>query len=326
MEGLRLEWQKQAEKLKEKEIVSIYFGGGTPSLLSPDYLSEILGWLRKAPGCEITIEANPEESSLQLFEKFLELGINRLSLGIQSLDDSSLQEIGRIHSAQKAKQAILDAHTAGFKNISIDLMIDLPWQTEASWARTLNQLEGLPITHLSLYNLTIEPHTSFFKRREQIKTAMPPEEISLRLLEAGLQAFEKIGLKRYEISAFAKDGLIAIHNTGYWTGRPFLGFGPSAFSYWEGKRYSNVSNLQRYRKGENTIDFIEELAYPDNIHELLAIRLRLLEGAPKQALPEKTLVTIKQLEAKGLLLECSDRWKLTEKGMLFYDSVAEELI
>lgn len=332
MEGLRLEWERQSSHLSGKEIASLYFGGGTPSLLFPEYLSEILSWVRPrlAPDCEITIEANPEESSLTLLEFFASLGINRLSLGIQSLDNSSLQELGRIHSAERAKIAIQDAHKAGFKNISIDLMYDLPWQTEASWGRTLKALDDLPITHLSLYNLTIEPHTSFYKRRRELEKAVPPEESSLRMLEAGVMAFENLGLKRYEISAFAKPGCESRHNSGYWTGRPFLGLGPSAFSYWEGKRFSNVSNLQRYRRsllaGDSPVAFTEELAWPDNLHELLAVRLRLVDGAPKQELPFDTLAKLKKFEAQGLLQESPDRWKLTERGMLFYDSVAEELV
>lgn len=328
MEGLRLEWQRESPKLEGKKVVSVYFGGGTPSLLSPPFLAEILKWTRPylSPDAEITIEANPEESSQPLFEEFLRLGINRLSLGVQSLDDSSLQEIGRIHSAEKASLAIHEAHLAGFTNISIDLMYDLPRQTEASWARTLANLPKLPITHLSLYNLTIEPHTPFFKRKKELERTLPSEEASLRLLEAALAALDRLGLKRYEISAFAKDGLISRHNTGYWTGRPFLGFGPSAFSYWEGKRYSNVSNLQRYRKGGNTVDFSEELAYPDNILERFAVHLRLVEGAPKEALPKETTLKLKTLAKEGLLEEEPDRWKLTERGRLFYDTIAAEII
>lgn len=328
MEGLRKEWQLESPKVQGKEVVSLYFGGGTPSLLSLDYLSEILNWVRPhlSSDCEITIEANPEESSQQLFESFRALGINRLSIGVQSLDDSSLQEIGRIHSAERAEKAILDAHKAGFGNISIDLMYDLPGQTEGTWMRTLAKLPNLPITHLSLYNLTIEPHTSFFKRKEEIARAQPHEETSLRLLEAALKTFEAIGLKRYEISAFAKNGLISRHNTGYWTGRPFLGFGPSAFSYWEKKRYSNVSNLQRYRRGTNRVDFIEELSDPDKILELFVIHLRMLEGAPKQELRAETLAKLKALEESGLLEEANERWRLTERGMLFYDTIAAELI
>ncbi len=331
MEGLRKEWESLSDKLSGKTIVSIYFGGGTPALLSPDYFAEILSWISaRAHDVEISIEANPEELSPSLLKTFRTLGMNRLSMGVQSLDNSSLHTLGRIHSAERAKLAILEAASAGFDNLSIDLMYDLPWQTEASWQRTLNALADLPISHLSLYNLTIEPHTSFFKRKEQLLKVAPKPEESLRLLEMALATFETIGLKRYEISAFAKNGLHSRHNVGYWTGRPFLGLGPSAFSYWEGKRFRNCANLQRYRRAmmanERAIDFEEQLPYPDNLHELLAIRLRLLDGASGKDLPAETLNKLRQLEDKGLLLQQNERWKLTDRGMLFYDSVAEDLI
>ncbi len=331
MEGLRLEWARVSDRLINKKIVSIYFGGGTPALLAPHYFAEILSWIKNlVDDVEITIEANPEELTPALLTQFRELGINRLSLGVQSLDDSALHDLGRIHSAQRAKTAILDAAAAGFDNLSIDLMYDLPWQTRASWQRSLDALKDLPISHLSLYNLTIEPHTSFFKNREKLKKAMPQQEESLYLLKMGLEALEAIGLERYEISAFAKKGLYSRHNVGYWTGRPFLGLGPSAFSYWDGKRFRNCANLQRYRRaltdGNSAIDFEEELTYPDNIHELLAVRLRLLEGAPGENLPDETLDKLRRLETEGFLLEQNDRWKLTDRGTLFYDTVAEALI
>jgi oxygen-independent coproporphyrinogen-3 oxidase len=331
MEGLRKEWQSISAKLSNKKIVSIYFGGGTPALLAPRFFAEILSWIEnRSVDVEITIEANPEELTLSLLEQFRRLGINRLSMGVQSLDDSSLHDLGRIHSAERAKAAILDAASAGFDNLSIDLMYDLPWQTSASWQRTLDALTDLPITHLSLYNLTIEPHTSFFKKKAQLEKVIPEPEASLQLLEMGLAAFEKIGLERYEISAFAKNGLYSRHNVGYWTGRPFLGLGPSAFSYWEGKRFRNCANLQRYRRSllanESAIDFEEELTYPDNLHELLAVRLRLCDGASANNLPPETLTKLQDLEKKRLLLQKDARWKLTDRGMLFYDTVAEVLI
>ena len=180
------------------------------------------------------------------------------------------------------------------------------------------------------YNLTIEPHTPFFKRKAELQTTLPSQALSLRLLEQAIQTLESLGLKRYEISAFAREGRTSRHNIGYWTGRPFLGSGPSAFSYWDGKRFSNVANLQRYRRsllaGDSPVGFTEELSYPDNLHELLAVRLRLLEGAPRQELPSLTLAKLQKLQDQGLLVASPDRWQLTERGMLFYDTVAEEIV
>ncbi len=325
-DSLALEWEQQFPLLEGKEITSIFFGGGTPTLF--DGIGDILQRIPRADDCEITIEANPEESSPALFASLRSAGINRLSLGVQSLDDRSLQTLERIHSAEKARQALFDAEKEGFQNVSIDLMYDLPGQTEESWRYTLDQLPDLPLHHLSLYNLTIEPHTAFYKRKVQT----PGGELSLRFLTTALDKLESIGLKRYEISAFAQPGHASRHNLGYWTGRPFLGFGPSAFSYWEGERFRNVAHLHRYarhlRMGTSPIDFRERLPYPANIKELLAIHLRLKEGVDLElfALPPETKATIEKLKAAGLLQQIGPQLQLTDRGLLLYDTVAIELI
>ncbi|MGB7978999.1 MAG: radical SAM family heme chaperone HemW [Chlamydiales bacterium] len=325
-EALEMEWERQKILLEGKTVVSIYFGGGTPSLFGG--IEEVLARISRSADCEITIEANPEESSVELFTHFRAIGINRLSIGVQSLDDRSLETLERIHSAEKARQAIFDAQKAGFDNVSIDLMFDLPGQTEESWRYTLDQLPHLPIQHLSLYNLTIEPHTSFHKRKIQ-----PPNgELSLRFLMAALEKLESIGLKRYEISAFARPGHESRHNLGYWTGRPFLGFGPSAFSDWEGERFQNTPNIHKYarrlKEAESPVDFREKLPYPANVKERLAVHLRVIEGVDLELLnaPLDSLKSIEHLSEIGLLQRMGTRVQLTEQGRLLYDRVAEELI
>ncbi len=325
-ESVALEWQRQLPLLQGKRVISIYFGGGTPTLFSG--IKEILERVPKEADCEITIEGNPEECTVELFAYFRSIGINRLSLGVQSLDDRSLQTIERIHSAEKARQAIFDAERAGFRNVSIDLMYDLPDQTEESWRYTLDQLPDLPIHHLSLYNLTIEPQTVFHKRNVQI----PEGILSMRLLTAALEKLEAIGLKRYEISAFALPGCKSRHNLGYWTGRPFLGFGPSAFSYWERGRFRNIANIHRYarflKEGLSPVDFWEQLPYSAHTKELLAIRLRLQEGADLTLfeIPPETEIAIEKLKNLGFLKQEGFLLQLTDRGMLFYDTVAIELI
>lgn len=325
-DAIELEWQKKLPLLEGKEIVSIYFGGGTPSLFKG--VEQILERIQIAAHTEITIEANPEESSPEMFSFFRKIGINRLSLGVQSLDDRSLETLERIHTAARAKRAIQEAREAGFENISIDLMYDLPNQTEESFRYTLNQLAELQIQHLSLYNLTIEPHTPFFKR----KIETPQKEISLRLLNMALTQLEEIGLKRYEISAFAKKGCKSRHNLGYWQARSFLGFGPSAFSYWEGERFRNTPNLAQFHKrlkeGQDPADFREKLEYPKNILERLAVALRVLEGVciDEWQLPEETMQTLEKLKREGLLEQRQKHLALSKRGMLLYDSIATELI
>jgi len=170
MEGLLLEWQRQLPLLQNKNIVSIYFGGGTPSLLGPERVATILEWIQETcpfslQHTEITLEANPENVTLPLMQAYAAAGINRISLGIQTLSDSLLATLTRQHNAQRAIDAVWLTSQAGVKNISIDLMYDLPGQDLSSWEKTLSEAIKLPITHLSLYNLTLEPHTVFFKKK-----------------------------------------------------------------------------------------------------------------------------------------------------------------
>lgn len=330
LEGLYAEWLMQSPKLKGKKIGSIYFGGGTPSLFGPEAIRTILNWIDPKENQEITLEANPEDITPDLLKAYLDVGISRLSIGIQSLDDSSLNILERGHSAKKALKAINSAHQVGFSNISIDLMYDLPFQSLSSWEATLKAVKDLPITHLSLYNLTFEPHTLFFKRKKELSPHLPDPEKSLMMLQNAIQILEEIGLKRYEISAFAKPGFEAVHNSGYWTGRPFLGFGPSAFSYWEGARFKNISHLHRYHQkvtqNQSAIDFTEKLPYPNDLHELLAVRLRLFEAIPFTQIPPTAHSIIHALTEKGWLILHNNSLSLSPEGRLFYDSVAEAII
>lgn len=333
LQALRLEWEEKKPLWQGKTVRSIYFGGGTPSLFAPRGIGEVLRWIRSSeviltPDCEITLEANPEKSSPSFFASLLQLGINRLSFGVQSLDDQDLTSLERTHSAKEAKKALQEAHQAGFSNISIDLMYDVPNQTKASWERTLEHVGALSIEHLSLYNLTIEPHTSFYRRRKTLPR--PTEEESLFFLERAVASLESFGLKRYEISAFCKPGFASAHNTGYWIGRPFLGFGPSAFSDWEGARFQNVASLHRYsqklQQGISPIDFSEMLPEEAAFRERLAVRIRLLEGVPVSFFFPRFASLYEKLSAQDLLMQEGDRIRLTKRGTLLYDTVATEII
>ncbi len=329
IKALHQEWQLRAPFLLDQKFTSIYFGGGTPALLGPQKISHILSWMNHLPQ-EITLEANPENVTQKGMEAFCQSGVNRVSLGVQSLDDHLLKTLSRQHNAKRAKQAVWETHQAGIHNISIDLMYDLPGQTLSSWKKTLREALSLPITHLSLYNLTLEPHTAFYKRRQSIKPKLPPEKLSLKMLELATQMIEGAGLERYEISAFAKEGYRSHHNVGYWTGRPFLGLGPSAYSYWQGSRFRNVANLSKYCKqlarGELPVDYIETLPAEAQIKEQLAVGLRMVEGYHYQELPKETLYSLAKLQDQGLLTMEENHLKLTPQGLLFYDSVASDLI
>lgn len=341
MEGFKLEWESILEFVQDKEIASIYFGGGTPSLLGAEAIGTILDWTgKKNDGIEITLEANPENITKQLMQDYKDAGINRVSIGIQTLDNQLLKSLGRLHSGQKAMESVYETFDAGIKNISIDLMYDLPSQNLLTWKNTLKQVITLPITHLSLYNLTIEPHTVFFKHKDNLEKLIPDEETSLQMYEMAIEVLSE-KLAQYEISAFSTPGKQSHHNVGYWIGRPFFGLGPSAFSYYDNKRFRNISNLSRYHKQLNAntspIDFTEELNPVSRVRELLAINLRLIEGVNlvkfqnlNGKLDDETLRNLKKLEADGFItreeLIYADIIRLTKRGVLFYDTVAVEII
>lgn len=296
--------------------------------MGPEAIGEILSWINPSDA-EITLEANPEDVTLEAMQAFARSGINRVSLGVQSLDNPLLKLLGRHHSSQQASAAVLATYEAGISNITIDLMYEIPQQTLQSWKNTLKQLETLPITHLSLYNLTIEPQTVFYKKRSQLTPLLPSSEDSLLMLNIAVSSLEQMGLKRYEISAFAKEGFASRHNTGYWLGRPFLGFGPAAFSYFQGKRYRNFCDLKKYSAallaGSSPIDFSEELSPLASLHERLAVQLRMLDGVNLPDFPVDEAI-FRKLQDKGWLHLAHNKARLTEQGLLFYDSVAEEII
>jgi oxygen-independent coproporphyrinogen-3 oxidase len=342
--ALLQEWALRLPQLQGKRIVSIYFGGGTPTKLPPAAYHLLLetvysSGIEIASDCEITLEANPEDVSLQLMREFQQLGINRVSLGVQSLIDGELQLLGRTHDACRSRNAIEEVAKAGIRNISIDLMFEVPDQTLQSWKHTVNSLFRLPITHLSLYNLTFEPHTVFFKKKRQLTAQLACEQERLAMLQTAVELLAAIGLKRYEISAFAKLGKQSRHNTGYWTGRPFLGLGASAFSYWNGERFSNCAHFQRYLsfldEGRLPVDFREKLPFPRNLQELIAVGLRLVEGVNLRKfaelygpIPLGIVATLQRLIDQGWVQRSDDgdSVQLTASGQLFYDSVATEIV
>lgn len=334
MDSLFLEWERTIPLFKGRNIVSVYFGGGTPFLFGPERIKALLDEISPPSNAEITLEANPENVTREAMKAFADAGINRVSLGVQTLDAPLLTKLGRLHHPDSAVNAVYDTYNAGIENISVDLMYDLPSQTVQSWNSTLQAVTKLPIKHLSLYNLTIEPQTVFFKYRKELEKELPTDEASLEMLLMAETILEKAELSRYEISAFAKPGYYSRHNTGYWTGRPFIGMGPSAFSYWNGERFRNIAHLNRYsdflKKGLSPVDFREALPSPDRERELVAIRIRLMQGIPisENIIDAETHKTIAQLcrETDPLVRVKDDHYQLTDKGKLFYDRVASEII
>lgn len=286
---------------------------------------------------EITIEANPETLTREFLTSLREIGINRLSIGVQSLDSDLLQVLGRGHTPQTIERALVEARETGFANISIDIMYEIPKQNCISWKKTVEQTLTLPITHISLYNLTFEKGTLFHRNYKDLKKHLPTEEKGKKMLEYATKTWESAGFQRYEISAFAKqERYQSQHNLGYWTGQVFLGFGPSAYGYMDGERMQNLFPLKRYAaallEGKEPVQFREKLEYPNNMRELLAIHLRIRKGVHLEkfqktyGIDKETEKVIQSLMKRGWLEQSGKHLRLTEEGMLLYDSVAVELI
>ncbi|MBI5346281.1 MAG: radical SAM family heme chaperone HemW [Chlamydiae bacterium] len=335
--ALLIEIMQKKGLFNNKKIVSVYFGGGSPSILTPDFYRKILGKLPIDPDTEITLEANPDDVYLEKFRELKNIGINRISLGVQSLDEKLLNFLNRNHSLNQVFKALDDIRASGFNNISIDLMYDIPYQTLKTFENTLLSLENLKISHVSLYNLTFEENTPFYLKKELLNKKRPSDKTSLAMFNLAVKTLKSLGFKHYEISAFAKNNMLSKHNVGYWTAREFLGFGPSSFSYFEKKRFKNCSNLKTYfnklAKSQSAVDFEEKLNYPNDVKELFLINLRLLDGLNFEKfqervgnLPQSTLKTIERLKQDNFLTFDAPNIKLTEKGLLFYDTLAEEII
>lgn len=322
---------QQRGNLKGKRLASVYFGGGTPSLFGPHRVERLLSQLPQPT--EVTLEANPEEVTDDLMRDYAAAGINRVSIGVQSLDDRLLKILGRTHDSRRATESVHQTFDAGIENISIDLMYDLPDQTLSQWEHTLEEAIRLPIQHLSLYNLTIEPNTAFYRKRMELDRRRPDQVLGATMYEKAMRTLPEAGFEQYEISAFAKPGRQSVHNSGYWTGRPYLGFGPSACGYWEGERYRNVSNLQAYCSVTDPIEERERLDPEAHQRELLIVGLRLCQGVDLAVferehgkLPLAVIKDIQKLSAGGLVCIDDQRVVVPKRARIFYDEVATALV
>lgn len=283
------------------EIVTIYFGGGTPSLLSEEEIALILKTIKQnfsvREDAEITLECNPGTTNLEKFFAWRDVGINRLSIGLQSTSDEMLARLGRIHTFAQFETQYAQARRAGFTNISVDLMSALPGQTLEDYREDLNKVITLNPEHISSYGLILEEHTPFYEDAS-IRQSLPDEDTALLMYEETKERLKEAGYDRYEISNYAKSGYESRHNKGYWTGVPYLGVGLGASSYLileEGKtrylRFHNPTELKEYdmqEKGKNaqeaffarkkTWQEVEELTEQDRMEEFVFLGLRMREG------------------------------------------------
>ena len=324
----------------QEEVTSIYFGGGTPSLLTAEELDRLLSSVHRtftlAKNCEVTLEANPDDLSLIKLNEFNAIGINRLSIGIQSFQDKILKFLNRAHTALTAKESIRLAREAGFKNISIDLIYAIPEQSDSEWISNVDQALALDPEHISAYSLTIEEKTAFGKWSVQGILKPVDDEVAARQLEQLIDKLETAGYEHYEISNFSKPGFYSRHNSSYWKQQKYLGIGPSAHSYNLISRQFNVSNNHLYIHSlkKSKIPFeIEVLSGDDHVNEYLLTTLRTVWGADIQKLKNDFHYDImsvhsefiRNLVEKNLAVIENNFLKLTRDGKLLADKISSDL-
>ncbi len=323
-----------------EKVTTVYFGGGTPSLLKQDDLVAIIQKLRAVftitGEAEMTLEANPDDISAENLVGWKDAGINRLSIGIQSFLEADLRWMNRAHNAAQAYAAVRLAQQAGFHNITIDLIYGTPGLSDEGWMQNIETAIGLNIPHLSCYALTVEPKTALYqliktKQLENIDTEKQARHFSIltsRLASAGFE--------HYEISNFAKPGFRSRHNSSYWQGKPYLGLGPSAHSFNGSSRQWNVANNSLYLKSmeNNQVPFEQELLTPvQQLNEYIMTSLRTIEGLSLERVttnwgPEKSgqlMHAAQKHIGAGHMVFADHVLQLSEKGKLLADGIAADL-
>ena len=319
-------------------INTVYFGGGTPSLLSIDEIEDLLQVIRAhypvVKNAEITLEANPDTLSLEYLQALRKRGINRLSIGIQSFFDNDLQYLSRRHDAHHAQQCIDWAKLAGFENIGIDLIYGLPTSDAEQWTRNLDIFFAYNLPHLSAYALTLEPNSILTKQIDLGKTLPINEDDALRDYDILCRRAEKEGFLHYEISSFCQRGMHSKHNASYWFGTPYIGFGPSAHSYDGTARQWNVASVEKYLDARLWDAGRETLTPEQRYDEYVMLRLRTHWGIDLKWLKSKmgerfSAYCEKQAQSlinEGKITQTREFLYLDDRQMLFADGVAEHLM
>lgn len=343
MQALGREIELWGERLNRPEVQTVYIGGGTPNLLAPGEVERIMSRLRKSfrleSGLEASMEANPEaHASPEYFRALMGLGINRISLGVQSLDDGQLKFLGRGHSARQARDAFANARAAGLANLGLDLMWGLPGQRSRNWLETLKSVvKTMKPEHLSCYNLTVEPGTPLENTLQTGRAELPGDSEQARMFVHGAEFLESEAYLQYEISNFARMGYSCRHNMGYWEGRSYLGLGPSAVSTIGDRRFTNPSFMDAYdaavRGGFAGLEF-EKLDDAVRLKEYVMLSLRTSTGlslAEYRKRSGRDLVSSRQqlmdaLYKNGLIRLSHGRLRLTKNGMLVSNAITARLM
>ncbi|MCO6461967.1 MAG: radical SAM family heme chaperone HemW [Saprospiraceae bacterium] len=328
-----------AKKFSNPELKTIYFGGGSPSLLTLDELALILDKICQQFNVdgveEVTLEANPDDLTRDYLKGLKALGIQRLSIGIQSFHEEDLKWMNRAHDSHQAMYCVPLAQDIGFDALSIDLIFGYPLLTDEKYIYNLNKVNKWQVPHISAYSLTVEEKTPLSKGIKKGLDKLPDEDAALRQFTMTHEILEDYGYEHYEISNYSKPGMHAIHNSNYWLGVPYIGIGPAAHSYYSGKRRWNIANNQQYiRKIESGEDPSESEIITSQItyDELILTRLRTKWGvnlSDIETIGAKYSAhfreKVQELIRKGIVQKSDENYKLTFKGMLMADHWTAEL-
>ncbi len=330
----------QQNYLPGPELQTVYFGGGTPSLLTEAELEALLGAVGRyytlSDEVEISLEANPDDLDTEKIKLLKRAGVNRLSIGIQSFHDPHLKMLNRLHSGKEAEEVVKKAQDAGITNISADLIYAIPSPDHGILEQDLERITDLNIPHLSAYCLTIEPRTVFHKRVKDKQMAPVEDRYAAEQFEYVVTGLAGKGYEQYEISNFAKEQQYSRHNTAYWQRKPYLGIGPSAHSYSDTSRQYNVANNAQYLKAlaAGTVPATREaLTTADQVNEYLLTGLRTKWGCRWEVLDqlsggefrEYSRSILKEHAGRGWIHLLEDKLLLTESGKLFADRIASDL-
>lgn len=327
----------EARGTKDYSVDTVYFGGGTPSLLSAEQIGRILGGIKESfnvsPDAEITLECNPMTVSDgdKYFKELRALGVNRLSLGVQSAVDGELKLIGRRHSFEDAKATFLAARGAGFENISVDLMLGIPSQTLDSLRASANQVINLAAEHISIYSLQLEEGTPLYRMRERYSLA--DDDAAADMYELVVKMMKDAGYHHYEISNFARGGRESKHNCKYWRLDEYLGLGLAAHSDFGGKRLENTRDMERYLGGE-WLEAESDISNSEREFEFLMLGLRTADGISKSEFlarfgvefDEKYGEKVEKFKKMGYFCEKGDALALTERGFEVSNAILTEIL
>ncbi|MEE2788174.1 MAG: radical SAM family heme chaperone HemW [Myxococcota bacterium] len=331
--------RRRADFLDRPPVTSIYFGGGTPGMWAPKYIGEVITEISHnfgtAPGCEITVEFNPEDATVARCTQLLEAGVNRLSFGLQSFNDTILTGLGRVHRAADAVRAVNEARHAGFTNLSVDLIYGLHGQTVEQALDDVAQAIDEQVHHISTYQLTIESQTAFGVRARRGESLLVDEERLLLMFDQIRQALAEAGFCPYEISSAARPGYESVHNHLYWSGGEYLALGAGAHGFRRigsgGIRWENLKNPKTYMTktlaNQPIEQWCEEISPSERLEERLWTGLRMDQGVLVS--PELTLrfgANVQRLVDDGLMNMDHDRWRVTNAGRRILDTVIGQLL